>query len=541
MWVFASGLAFSPDGRMVAACGVAEVVLWDVSGSEARTILRHRVPAFAVAISPDGKLLAAASESAIYVWGTDRGELVTQLGGHEGQVRAVAFSPDGLHLATGSSDRTVRLWDVRTGQQRLLLRGHAGRVNSVQFHPSGRYLLSGSEQPGEVKLWDLTVPSQEYQAFPAAAGALAFTSDGKRLVAIHPSGASIFDLSAGLLRKWRPLENRGDLVPGTLMAVSGDGRRYVAVNPRAYRQARVVDVETGRVLRTWRASGPVHQVAISHDGRRLATAAGKKEAGKPEWSRDIRIYDVETGEERAAFQAFWPSPQWVYHRLALSPRGDQVAFEGYELLRAADGTPTAVKSVEVRVFDVTTRQPLAVLKAGNGILMALSFSPDGRYLAASGTAPDGRADGATWVWQTGDWKPLHDRPFPGAYLDLAFSPDGRRLAAADRTHAKIWDVALGQEVLVLRGTPQEWDLPFNPRVAWSADGLRLATNHFAGSVCDRRNRRRRFCGWREGCAWPWRSRAGKRRRTFSRASGRCCSRAERPRTRRVSEGDSFPR
>src|SRR5262249_14492187 len=83
-------------------------------------------------------------------------QTITALSGHSGDVFAARFSPDGLHVATASSDQTVRLWDASTGQEELVLRGHLSRVSCLAFHPSGRYLASGSQQPGEVMLWDLT-------------------------------------------------------------------------------------------------------------------------------------------------------------------------------------------------------------------------------------------------------------------------------------------------------------------------------------------------------------------------------------------------
>ena len=73
--------------------------------------------------SPDGTRLAVGTSPGIWLYDARTGAEVSLITGHSFRVNAVAFSPDGLTLASGSRDHTVRLWDVATGQEKSILTG----------------------------------------------------------------------------------------------------------------------------------------------------------------------------------------------------------------------------------------------------------------------------------------------------------------------------------------------------------------------------------------------------------------------------------
>jgi WD40 repeat protein len=98
----------------------------------------------------------------------------------------VAYSLDGLRIATAGWDMTVRVWEAATGREILVLRGHTSRVWSVTFSPDGSRIASSAyetKKPGEVKVWD-AVTGQETLTLKEPTGgvmSVAFSPDGQRI------------------------------------------------------------------------------------------------------------------------------------------------------------------------------------------------------------------------------------------------------------------------------------------------------------------------------------------------------------------------
>jgi WD40 repeat protein len=368
-------LAYSPDGKWLASgCGkwiqgqdYGELRVWDAqTGRELHTLLRDHSSVFALAFSPDGQLLASgARDRKVVLWNPQTGKRVRELIGHQSAIHSLAFSPNGKRLASGGADHIVRIWDVDSGTCLHVLKQHPGAIWSLAWSPDGRHLVSG-DWDGHVNLWN-----------PDKGRHLRLLSDlvDIRVLTFSPDNAWLVAGSYdGTIWLWD--FNKLDVPP-------------VPRHPN---------------------SGPIYDLEISPDGRRLAYCSLRGGA---------RICELRTGAELHAF----PGHNGVPMTLAVSPDGRRLATGG------VDGT--------VKVWDATIRESTGRNFGLNANLLGAEYGDDGIPQALGYVGRDVKA----WDAKTG--RVVVSVPNQATPLTaIASSPDRRRLAwfAGDKT-LWVWDVA----------------------------------------------------------------------------------------------------
>jgi WD40 repeat protein/serine/threonine protein kinase len=384
-------------------------------------LVRQEQPFYGVAYSPDGKTVASTSgplfpgrggRSELKLWDVATGKEVRSFEDHASGFaeQTIAFSPDGTRIAAFGDKGGTRVWETQSGKVLQTFPMKRGSVlnRGKAFSPDGRYLAVADDKV--IRLWDVQTGKERAPAFEPHTvylTAIAFTPDGERLVAGAASQKGLF------------------LSPPTVL---------------------VWDVKTGKRLLGLSHPGGVLSVAVSPDGRAIASAAF-----------DLRVWDAESKKEKWT----WQGPARMFSQVAFTPDGRWLLGGSW------DGA--------IRVWNAATGSLVRTLRGHTLGVTGLAVRPDGRRVVSSG------GDGTlrVWEWQRDQEALTVEEPL-GPVMSLAFHPDGRHLASGSNG-ISLWDLPAGKVTQRFK----HFIINFNTSaVAFSADGKRLATAGGAVKVWD---------------------------------------------------------
>jgi WD40 repeat protein/serine/threonine protein kinase/tetratricopeptide (TPR) repeat protein len=495
-------VAFSPDGRMLLTGGgqyrkqglndiigpdfnrdlglgstnpldplgrrsvVAAARLWDVSkGKPLPLSLPHDNAVLAVAFSPDGqRILTGSADQTARMWDAATGRPLGKPLVHDGLVVAVAFSPDGQTILTCSqtsiTQAKVHLWSAATRQSLGQPLMHPRPVLAVAFSPDGRTILTGSGDPlankGEAHLWDVATGKTLGQPLPhpGAVHSVAWSPDGRWIL----TGCA--DKIARLWEAIRipPIVQRGH--HENTLAYSPDGRLVLLGTPskdgQRCEQVSLSETASGKPRHRLPLLGDSTGVAaFSPDSRKILL--GVKVKGEKDQASEMLLL-VDAPGSRLIGEPFLPSGS--LEAVAVSPDGQRVL--------TGSSQPYAKKG-EATLWDAATGKILRKL-AYEAPVLSVAFSSDGRTIATGSGMPSTK-QGEARLYDATTGQLLKTLPHNGPVRVVLFNPDGRTLATAgdDRT-ARLWAVPGGE--------PCAADFTHNGPVrtlAFRADGGALLT------------------------------------------------------------------
>ncbi|MFI6207466.1 AAA family ATPase [Streptomyces sp. NPDC051041] len=513
-------VAFSSDNRMLAtASDSAETdeeqptggALWDITDPRRPQRLRSLGASTCQAFLPGGHSLVQCENGAIRILDFSRAERPVRRAqwhtGHRWGVSALAVSPDGTALATGSGDNTVMLWDVTDPdkpRKSMTLAQHEEAVQSLAFGDDGDTLTSMDERT--VVRWKLTgssgVPGRlaTVRDPDRAIGTVEFSPQDETLVTVGVDGAVVlWDLSdPARPRKIATATGRTSTV--TAVAISADGRTMAGIGSGELLLWDITDRSRPRRAATISLPASAKSLVFTSHGTKLAVGGGERstiwagvwDVGDPDrpekvrsrpggggyvsgFSRDGRYVALAYVQERQTWSldptlqaSLWDTT--TPDEYVTLPAGSSIsAFAPNGTTLATGDYDDATTVILWDIADPTAPRKIAeaVAEAGNDELTSwirqLVFHPDGNLLAGIS------ADRTVTLWNVGERTEPHTvTTLPGLVNDLAFSPGGRYLVTAEDHTTTVWDLSglpaisadpVGTACEIAGGglTREEWD------------------------------------------------------------------------------------
>ncbi|MCU0532993.1 MAG: tetratricopeptide repeat protein [Hydrococcus sp. Prado102] len=398
----------------------------------------------AVAISPDGKIIVSGSwDKTLQLWNSEGNPIEKPFRGHEGEITSVAFSPDGQTIASSSGDGTVRLWNLKGIAIGMPMWGHEGDVTSVAISGDGQTIAS-SGVDGTIRLWDLqgNPIGQPFYGHEGDVTSVAISGDGQTIASGGGDGTvRLWDLQGTPIGQ--PFGGHEDKVAA--IAFSPDGQTIASSSWDA--TVRLWDIQGKAIGKPFRGHDD-YVIAIAFDPQGKMIASGSSD-------KTIRLWDLNG------------------NRIGQPLRGHRSSIRS--LIFSPDGKTVISGSTDktLRLWDLAGNAIARPFQGHDVSVWSVAFSRDGQTMVSGG------GDGTVRIWdRNGKQIGQAFRGHAGDVTSVALSPDGEIIASGswDRT-IRLWDLQGNAIAPPFQG--HEDDIT---SVAFSPDGEIIASGSWDKTV-----------------------------------------------------------
>jgi WD40 repeat protein/tetratricopeptide (TPR) repeat protein len=390
----------------------------------------------------DGRsAVTGGKDGVLRYWDLSTGRERRAMLGHSGAILAVDVSPDGRTAVSAGDDSLVHAWDLESGEELQRLHGHARAVRAVAFMADGRRAISGGDD-GVLRVWDLR--------------------EGKEQSAMRDP-----QLSLPFKRGWAPSNGPTGTAPGELspiysICVSHDGR--LAVTGSEDFKVRLWDTENQQLLkRLEMRANPILSLALSANGQTILLGEGGAGNLVGVWSRSesklkhvlpnhsLPVSSVQFSPDGRFILSAGVDKQMLLSSLkdgaAVASWGDQGGSLSFARF-TPNGRQVLAGGEQLRLWQVMGSD-LRLSRGGDHWIFGVALSPDGRLASSGGDARNGlpqRGPTPVRIWDVATGQTIRIlRGHGGPVWTTAFSPDGTRVltGSEDRT-MKLWDLISGR-------------------------------------------------------------------------------------------------
>lgn len=530
---FVHALAYSPTADLIASAGYREVKLWQRPQNVQLKKFAVENPPTAAAVSPDGKLLAIAQpDNSIKLISLADGAVQKSLAGHAAPVTGLQFTADNAKVISASKDKTARIWNVADGMQADILTT-AAEILCLTLNADGKLLITG-HQDNLIRSWnvpfdkptaDPVKPVKEYPGSGGPIAALALVAPGTHFISAGAdahwrqwdlaSGAAVRAINHGAPITSLSVRNDGKFVVtaggnvGKLFTIegqpvpNGDIKGSIASARKVVEVTEVDAVAKGRVAladasfkaaeknlmeRAEAAKKATEQKdamdkALAEAKTKETAAVTARDEAKKKLEGDANndglkkaVADAEAAVTAAAdvSKKAQEAVDSALKAVNQTTKSQQTATEQQTAAKALLDAETAVgKQTEANLAAAKAEQPTL-----DKPVKFVAFSPDGKFLAASGD------DGVVRLYDPKTARPLEELVGqPAPTNTLVFNAEHQLISVADDKQLTVWDANPPWQLSGILGPKPEAPLdvapsPFVSRVlslAFSPDGKLLAT------------------------------------------------------------------